>query len=259
MTPPLASLPMYDWPEIRPATDRLWDAIARRLAQAGIAAPAALTRGADGFWPAWENPGLVLSQTCGLPYRSRLHARVALVGTPDYGLPGAAPGHYYSELVVRKDAPGGFDRFLSGRLAFNSAESQSGWAAPQNHAARHGARFTRLVETGSHVESAEAVAAGRAEIAAIDAVTWRLILRHRPRLAAALWVLGRTAPTPGLPLIAAPALDAAQIAAAVAGAIADITPADRETTGLRGLARIPAAAYLAVPTPPPPGAGERAE
>ena len=44
MTGGVAALPMYDWPEIAPATDRLWAALRDHLRAAGVAAPDALTR-----------------------------------------------------------------------------------------------------------------------------------------------------------------------------------------------------------------------
>jgi hypothetical protein len=248
----IASLPMYDWEEVRPSTDRFWALIRTGLGRAGIAAPVDLHRGDP--WPVWSDPGLVLSQTCGFPYRTHLHGRVVLVGTPDYGLPDVPAGYYYSALVVHRDRAGDWTEFLSGRLAINGADSQSGWAAPQNHAAAFDARFHDLLETGSHLESARAVAEGRADIAAVDAVTWRFIQRFRNRTAARLRVLATTAPTPGLPMITAAGNDAAAIAAAVGAAINDLDAPDRAALGLRGLVAIPAEAYLAVPTPPAPGA-----
>lgn len=246
-----AALPMYDRPEIRPATDRFWAAIRDRLRAAGLAAPEALDRPADP-WPLWQAPDLVLAQTCGLPYRSRLHGKVALVGTPDYGLEGLAPGYYCSEIVARSDDPRGFADLLAGTLALNEAGSQSGWAALQAHAAAQGLVPGRAIATGSHAASAAAVAEGRADLAAIDAVTWRLLKRHEAALTSRLRVVERTAPTPGLPLITAHGLDPAPVFAAVAGAIVALSPDDRAALGLRGLAAIPAAAYLAVPIPPDP-------
>lgn len=247
----IASLAMYDWPEVRAENDRLWSLTRTALADEGVAAPEVLTR--DGLlWDIWESPALILGQTCGMPYRTRLHGQVELVGTPDYALPGAGPGQYYSELIARADEPGEAVDFIDRTLAFNAPDSQSGWAAPQNQMARRGLRFRNTRQTGSHVESARAVAAGRADIAAIDAVTWRLITRHVPELAARLRVIGQTDPTPGLPLITAKGRDTAPIARAFAAAIAALSPADRSALGLVGLATIPASAYLAVPTPPPP-------
>lgn len=247
----IASLAMYDWPQVRAEHDRLWALIREALADEGIAAPERLTRGGS-LREVWESPDLILGQTCGMPFRKRLHGRVELVGTPDYALPGAPPGHYYSELIARADEPGEAVDFIDRTLAFNGQDSQSGWAAPQNDMARHGLRFTHTRHTGAHRDSARAVAEGRADIAAIDAVSWRLIVAHMPELAARLRVIGQTDPTPGLPLITAKGRDTAPLARAVAAAVAALATSDRAALGLAGLAAIPAAAYLAVPTPPPP-------
>lgn len=247
----IASLAMYDWPELHGAHDRLWALIRGALAGAGLDAPERLRRDKS-LWEVWQSPDLILGQTCGMPYRTRLHGLVNLVATPDYALPDAPPGYYYSQFVVRADAPGDLAVFIERTLAFNGQDSQSGWAAPQNHVARLGRAFRHTLHTGAHRDSARAVAEGRAEIAAIDAVTWRLIGTHLPAVAQRLRVIGHTEPTPGLPLITAPGRDRRALAAAVGQAIAMLAPADRATLGLRGLVTIPPAAYLAVPTPPPP-------
>lgn len=243
----IASLAMYDWPEVQPANDRLWAGIRDRLRAGGMNAPDALTRGGD-LWADWQSPDLILSHTCGFPYRTRLHGQVALVGTPDFGL-AAKPGYYYSNLLVHADAPGDWTDFLDGRLAINGFDSQSGWAAPQNHAAAMGRQFARAVVTNAHYQSAVAVAEGRADIAAVDAVTWRLIATHRPQIAQQLRIVARTDPTPGLPLITARGNDVAAIRQAFRDAVAALSDLDRAALGLRGLADIPADAYLAVPTP----------
>ena len=247
----IASLPMYDWAELAPAHDAFWTQIHTTLAQAGLPSPEKLDRDL-GLWDVWEHPDLVLSQTCGMPYRTRLHGHVQLVGTLDYGLPDAPAGYYYSVLVVRKDETASLSDLTERRLAFNGQDSQSGWAAPQNYVSRQGACFKHTLHTGAHRESARAVAEGLADIAAIDAVTWRLITRYMPDVAQGLRVIARTDPTPALPLITAPTRDTAPIAAAVATAIAGLPTRTRQALGLRGLTSIPATAYLAVPTPPPP-------
>ncbi|MDW4550475.1 PhnD/SsuA/transferrin family substrate-binding protein [Defluviimonas sp. D31] len=247
----IASLAMYDWPHVAAEHDRLWQLVRAALAEEGIEAPEALTRNGS-LWTIWESPALVLGQTCGMPYRTRLHGHVALVATLDYALPDAPSGYYYSELVTRADEPGDVIDFIDRTLAFNGQDSQSGWAAPQNHVASLGLKFSHTRHTGAHRDSARAVAEGRADIAAIDAVTWRLIQAHMPKLAAKLRVITHTAPTPGLPLITAKGRDAAAVARAVAAALAALAPADRAALGLAGLAAIPPEAYLAVPTPAPP-------
>jgi hypothetical protein len=248
----VATLPMYDWPQVAGATDRLWAAVRDGLRARGLDAPDRLTR-EDSLWAQWESGGLVFGQTCGMPFRTHLHDRVALVGTPDYALPGAAPGHYYSVLVVRRGEEAPVARFIDRTLAFNGQDSQSGWAAPQNHVAGLGLPpFTHTLHTGAHRLSARAVAEGRADIAAIDAVTWRFLERFEPGIAGRLAVTGRTDPTPGLPYICAPGRDLGSTRDAVRGAIAALSAADRADLGLAGMVSIPLAAYLAVPTPPPP-------
>lgn len=247
----IASLGMYDRPETAPANDRLWTAIRKRLHEQGLPAPDALTRGARAYWPAWEDPALVLSQTCGYPYRARLHARVTLIGTPDYGLPGCPPGHYRSVFVARLDDRRDLAQLAAGQLAYNEDMSQSGWAAPAHHLLELGLTPRPALRSGSHGASALAVAEGRADLAALDAVTWAMLRRHDP-VAARLREVAFTAPTPGLPLIAGPGAEGAATFAAVDRAIADLSPEDRAALHLSGLVAIPRALYLAVPTPPPP-------
>ncbi len=245
----IASLPMYDRPETHEAQQRLWGRV--RAGLAGVDLPERLSA-PERLMEHWLAPDLALSQSCGLPYRSALHGQVALVGTADYALPGCPAGHYNSVFVMRRGEgrsdPAGWEAL---RLAYNSRNSQSGWAAPQNHMAGLGLRFDRVLSTGAHRDSAAAVAAGRADIACIDAQTWRMIARW-DAVAGALVEVGRTAPTPGLPFIAAAGSDVAALAAALAEAIAGLPAADRAALDLAGMVTIPAEDYLAVPIPPPP-------
>lgn len=243
---------MYDRAQTAAANDRLWAQVRDGLRARGIAAPDALTRGEAAYWPAWQSPDLVFSQTCGYPYRALLHESVTLVGTPDYGLPGCPPGHYNSVFVVRaKDPRQSVTDFSTARFAFNEAMSQSGWAAPQTHASALGFAFRDLVPTGGHRLSAQAVVDGRADIAAMDALTYRLCQRFDPFMSE-LREVGRTQPTPALPYIAAAGVDAEALFAALAEAIAQMSEADRDLLSLRGVVRLQPALYHSVPTPPTP-------
>lgn len=243
----IASLPMYDRPETRHAHDRYWQAIRAHLGEG----PVALTRDGD-LWQHWLSPDLIFSQTCGYPFRAELHDKVTLVGTPDYGLPGCPPGHYNSVLVARADdARDTLEAFADARFAYNEALSQSGWAAPQTHAKIRGFLFRDLVQTGGHRASAMAVAEGRADVAAIDALTWELLRRHEG-VTDMLRVVERTSPTPVLPYITARGRDGAAHLHAVRAAIADLDAADREALHLKGIIAIAPEAYLAVPSPESP-------
>jgi len=246
----IASLPMYDRPEIARSTNLLWAMIRDRLRGDGIEAPEMLTRSGS-LWDHWRAPDLVLSQTCGLPFRKVLHEEVALIGTPDFGLPGCPPGHYNSVLLVRRNetrtAP---EDWPALHLACNEDSSQSGWAAPLNHAAALGTRFGRISFTGAHRTSTRWVAEGRADICCCDAHTWRMIQLY-DRYAATLKEIGRTQPTPGLPLISARHDEAGRITEAVRAAIGSLPAPDRRALGIVGFEAIPVDAYLAIPTPEP--------
>ncbi|APE45551.1 hypothetical protein BOO69_16430 [Sulfitobacter alexandrii] len=246
----IASLMMYLRPETEAAHLRYWDALRRALRARGVPAPAEMCNAAEAF-SVWTAPDLVLSQTCGMPFRTRLHDRVTLVGTPDFGVDGCPPGYYRSAVVVRADdARPSLRDFADARFAFNDAGSQSGLAAMHAVALAEGFWFGDRRQTGGHRASALAVAEGEADIAALDAVTWRLIRRYDP-FAAGLRVLTWTPPTPGLPYITGPGMDRAQVFDAVVEAIEHLTEADRDVLGLLGLVDIPARDYLAIRNPPP--------
>jgi ABC-type phosphate/phosphonate transport system substrate-binding protein len=245
----IASLMMYLRPETEAAHDRYWQLIRAALSRRDIASPETLANAADEF-EVWRAPDLVLSQTCGMPYRTWLAKDVTLIGTPDFGVASCPPGYYRSALVVRRDDPRrSVADFQDARFAYNQTFSQSGYAAAYTHLKPHGFWFSHRTQSHGHRTSAHAVAEGRADIASLDAVTWRLIERYDD-FAAALRVLEWTAPTPALPYIAAKDADRAATFASVAEAIGRLSDADRDTLGLVGLIDIPASAYLAVENPP---------
>ncbi len=244
-----ASLPMYDRPELSAAHGRLWDLIRANLAEKGIDAPHTLAQGNEGI-DSWLDPNMILSQTCGMPYRIALHGKVQLVGTPIYDLPDCPDGHYNSMFVIRTDDPrASLAEFGQSTFAYNMDISQSGFAAPLNHVAPLGITFPNRIESQGHLRSAEMVAQGEADIAAIDAVTWVLIQRHEG-FAKNLRILERTTPTtPVLPYITSLTLDADQLFAAIEKAIQDLPQDMRDTLLLKGIMKIPASEYLKVPNP----------
>jgi ABC-type phosphate/phosphonate transport system substrate-binding protein len=240
----IAALPMYDRPELRAETDALWAALRDALRARGIDAPEALTRDRDP-WEVWQDPDLLFAQTCGLPFRARLHTQVTLVATPDYALPGCPPGHYNSVII----APGA-TLPARPRLAVNDALSQSGWAALHGWLTAQGIAPGPVTMTGAHAASARAAAEGRADLAAIDAQTWRQLIRAGA--ADPALEIARTAPTPALPWITAATNDPAPIRAALSDALAALPQATRAALDLHGIVQIDAAAYRAIPIPPNP-------
>ncbi len=208
---------MYDLPELRPATDALWSAVAGRLAEFGVEAPVELTRGPTPE-ALWTDPRLLLAQTCGYPLATALRGRVTLVATPCYGAEGCDGASYRSAIVVRAADPADSLAALRGRrCAVNDAASNSGMNLLRHAVmpfARGGAAFfSETVWTGAHVASLRAVADNRADVAAVDCVTWALLRRVRPDASAGLRVLAWTASSPGLPLVTGSGTDASTLAA----------------------------------------------
>ncbi|EYD78352.1 ABC-type phosphate/phosphonate transport system, periplasmic component [Rubellimicrobium mesophilum DSM 19309] len=245
----IAALPMYDRPENAAAHDTFWQLVRDGLRARGIEAPDALDRETP-YDETWARPDLVLGQICNLPWRAGFRDRVTLVGASDYGLPGAGPGEYYSLIVARADdaAPGL-------RFALNDPLSNSGWDAGQTWARRNGVAIDPTLVTGSHAESLRAVAEGHADLAAIDAITWRMLQRWHP-LAGRVRVLDRTAASPGQSFITRAGQDPAPYREAIAEAIATLPRPESDLLGLRRIVVLPLSAYD-LPLPPVPNVTAR--
>lgn len=235
---------MYDRAETAADNDALWAGVARRLK----AAPSTLTRGPTPE-SAWTDPTLILSQTCGMPFTLWVHDHARYVASPDFRLPDTPAGHYHSVIIARADDPRPAADLLHARPAINQPHSQSGYNALWAFATACGTGLAPVTVTGAHRASARAVADGTADIAAIDANTWRMIARWDP-FAASLKVLARTPPTPAMPFICGPGQDPQRIRDALSQAIRHLTPDAQTRLGLFGLVDLTPDSYLSVPLPP---------
>jgi ABC-type phosphate/phosphonate transport system substrate-binding protein len=200
VTERFASLPMYDLSEVHADTDALWRDIAGRLASADVPAALAREHADDLLTHHWRHPALLLSQACGWPVAALLEGEVAVVGAFTYRGVSDAAARYASHLVARTDDT---DRPLRGRaVAVNGTDSLSGWISLVAGVGEVGP----VLVTGAHVESLAAVREGRADLAAIDAVTWALLAQHRPAALHGLAIVGKGPVIPCVPLITHPTL-----------------------------------------------------
>lgn len=192
----IASLPMYDFPEVRPATDMFWAGLAKRLGTSIV-----LTR-SEQWTEAWERQDLLFSQTCGYPFTHGFRGRLKLVATPHFDADGCEGPNYRSILFARQ---AGSLRSFKGRVAaFNNRDSMSGMLALQlvfSPLAEQGHFFSRAVETGGHFASLAAVQSGAADICAIDCVTVALARRYRPTALAGLVEMIHSPLVPCLPYV----------------------------------------------------------
>jgi len=213
----IAALPMYDFPSLRAATDDYWSAIAARLRAAGIAdVPLALTRDLSHV-DTWRDSRLLFGQACQYPLACAWHECVRLVAIPAYTAPGCEGSRYRSAVIVRAEDPA---RRLADlrdrRCAVNERDSNSGsnlLRAAIAPLAAHGRFFSSVELTGGHLASVRAVAEGRADVAAIDCVSYAHIRRFHAELTARLRILDWTPSSPGLPYVTARANDASILSA----------------------------------------------
>ncbi|MDG1236312.1 MAG: PhnD/SsuA/transferrin family substrate-binding protein [Amylibacter sp.] len=245
----IASLTMYARPETDASIDVFWQLLRTALRDYGVSTPEMLSQEAN-VMDVWTDPRLVIGQTCGMPFRKFLHGKVHLVGTPHFNLSDCPAGHYHSVVVVRKDdARQTLADYAQAPLAYNDENSQSGFAAILNHAAAKGVAFSDRLPSGGHVNSSKMVVEGNADIASLDAVTWKLIQRYDP-WASDLRVLENTKPfTPTLPFITSLDQDPDLIFDALDKAISALPATDKEVLCLNGILQISATEYLKVPNP----------
>lgn len=237
----IAALAMYDAPvAVAAANDTLWTGLRDRLRAAGVAGvPDRLTRGGSYAAP-WLDPRLLLAQTCGFPYVRHLRGKVRLVATPVYGFAGGGGAERRSVVVVAAGAPfAGVADLRGTRAAINDPGSNSGanlFAALVAPLARDGRFFSLVTVTGGHRESLAAVASGRADVAAIDSVTFGLLSAHAPEEVAGVRMLCETPGGPGLPLITRGAATDEEVAV-LRQALADVVvdPALAEARAVLGL------------------------
>jgi ABC-type phosphate/phosphonate transport system substrate-binding protein len=219
-----ASLPMYGPGVVDEANAALWAELRERLAAAddvdASLLPESLSspddeKGRAGTHGLWLSPQLLMSQTCGGPLVTALCGQVSVVGTPCYSADGCVGSTYSSLLITRRElTPCSLREFRASTAAINSTHSLSGYTAlmaaaaavlDQGQAEQGEAPprlfFRDVVATGGHQSSVEWVADGRADVAAIDCVTFGILQKHRQDLLENIEVFGRTPQLPGLPII----------------------------------------------------------
>jgi ABC-type phosphate/phosphonate transport system substrate-binding protein len=193
-----AHLPIYDLPELRERNERLWNVVAEVIRDAGI--PDVPDR-LDGT----GRP--LFTQVCGLPLQTTERGRYALLGTPVYGVDGCAGTTHCAFIVVRRKTSYVQPADLRGTtFAINDLNSNTGMNLPRRLFARFAggrAFFKGVTVSGSHAASAEHVANGSVDAAAIDCVTYAFLAEVRPLLVRQLRILARTDWSPAIPFVTA--------------------------------------------------------
>jgi ABC-type phosphate/phosphonate transport system substrate-binding protein len=192
----IASLPMYDWPEVRAATDAWWEGLARHL---GV--EIGLDRRPD-YFAVWRRQDLTFSQTCGYPLTHEFKGLLNYISTPHYAVAGCEGANYCSMVLTRENQP--LESFRGAVAAVNNPDSMSGMLALKlvfAPFATGGKFFSKAVESGGHVNSMIAVRDGHADVCAIDAVCVAMATRYRPDYLQGLVEVARSPLVPSLPFV----------------------------------------------------------
>lgn len=190
----LASLPMYDWPEIRTHTDALWEGFARDANLSGE-----LER-ASQHDALWRQANMQFSQTCGYPFTHEFRGLLKYIATPHYDADGCEGANYCSIIFAREKKS--VADFYGCVAAVNSKDSMSGSLALQLVVApwrKDGAFFKRVKLTGGHRNSLATVRTYYADICSVDAVCVALAKKYCPEELEGLVEVARSPQVPGLP------------------------------------------------------------
>jgi len=201
----VASMPMYDMPEVRSTLDSLWKDMARNLRLEGISdVPGKLAHGRR-LGNLWGNPALFISQCCGYDLVNRYAGTLVPIATPHYGAPGCKGYDYSSVVIVHEDCNSDDVLKMRGAVCVvNGLESYSGMGALRDLVAPsslQGRFFSDVKISGSHAASIDMVCNRVADVAAIDCVTYALIDWFRPDAVKGIRILGRTYRAPGIPYV----------------------------------------------------------
>jgi len=147
----------------------------------------------------------LFAQTCGFPYLKKWQKSHAIICVPKFDIEGCQGLNYRSWFIKKKtNSKNKLEDFQNTRVAINSWASNSGmnvlrFAVSQLNVSD--SFFSEVQLTGAHHQSVLSVAAGKAEIASIDAVTFYFLAQTYPELIKEIEIFDQSVPTPGLPFI----------------------------------------------------------
>jgi ABC-type phosphate/phosphonate transport system substrate-binding protein len=247
----IAALPMYDFPALRQAHTQLWSAVADRLERLLVPdVPRHLTWNLA-HQDTWTHPGLLLGQACEYPLAKRYRRQLQVVATPKYRALGCTRGTYCSAIVVRAgDLALSLDDLRARVCVVNELDSNSGMnllraaLAPRARLSRF---FRSTYLSHSHHQSVVQVAAGKADVTAVDCVTLAYLSRFEPALFAQVRTMDWTPSSPCLPFVTSHLTPPATVQAlrtALADVMTDASLSSmRETLLLEGVVCDPDASF----------------
>jgi ABC-type phosphate/phosphonate transport system substrate-binding protein len=152
-----------------------------------------------------NSPSLWFGYTCGYPLMTRYRDMLVPINVPIFDVAGCDHTNYSSRLIVAENSQLNSPQDCRGlRAVINAGDSNSGMNLLRHAVAtfnKQGTFFNEIQLSGSHLQSLTEVANHRADIAAIDCVSYRFIEDAWPELTARVRSIGFTAKTRGLPFV----------------------------------------------------------
>ncbi len=193
-----------------------------------------------------------MAQTCGYPLVTRWAKTHEPIAVAVFDVPGCTSGprqinevgQYSSWFITRADHPANsLQQFRDTRVALNSDSSNSGMNVLRyaiSQLALTESFFSDRLLTGGHKQSMSAVAEGRADLAAIDVVTYALINELEPEMCRQLKIIGQSELTTGLPFICAKHSDLNhhELCIAMNQAVEQMDPKARKLLHLNGFSPV---------------------
>ena len=193
-----------------------------------------------------RDPGLFIGHTCGYPLMKHLQDAVTPFCVPVFDVIGVEEKLYCSRFIVAADAA--ISSLVDCRartVAINSNDSNSGMNVLRHAVAGlkpDAPFFASVIYSGGHLQSLTAVAEKKADVAAIDCVSFQLIQDRWPELTARVRSIGDSIKTCGLPLVMPAASfsssDTRQIITALNRALKQVSPQVRQQLHLSHFAGV---------------------
>ena len=153
----------------------------------------------------FNNPDLLMGQTCGYPYVMTWQPSHELVAVPSFNVPGCDGVQYSSWFICNNDSSFQSLSDLKSTVAvINNRDSNSGMNVLRSEIskiAQGKSFFSAVLESGSHLTSIDYVVNGKADIASIDAVTWHFVIQEGLVDPDKIRIIGQSQKTAGLPFI----------------------------------------------------------
>ena len=154
---------------------------------------------------AYTDPGLFVGHTCGYPYLLNWQASHKLVCVPIFDVDGCQGNQYCSWFITHPGYKGAsVEDFRNRVVALNGHNSNSGMNVLRYEISKMNpgdAFFSRAIISGGHAASVELISQQKADLAAIDAVTFAHLKKGGLLDPGKIILIGQSEFTTGLPFI----------------------------------------------------------